>query len=88
MLYVVPARVAGTWRMADGAALVLEQDVQNLPGTLENHGIELPVENGWLRGNEIRFMVNRVEYAGRVAGDTIEGTARGSQLRAWSASRQ
>ncbi len=85
MLYVVPARVAGTWRLDDGATLTLDQHYQKLTGTLEAYGITLPVENGRLNGDEIRFTVNRVSYAGRVSGNRMRGTAAGSTTRAWSA---
>jgi len=71
VMYVVPAAVAGVWRLPDGEMLTLEQSFQKVYGTLEIGGIVLPVENGRLRGNEIRFTVNRVEYAGRVSGDAM-----------------
>ena len=87
LLYVVPARVAGAWRLEDGATLLLEQSYQFVSGTLERYGIELPLENGRLSGDEIRFTVNRVEYTGRVRGNTIEGTATGG-MPAWSARRE
>jgi SAM-dependent methyltransferase len=85
MMYVVPARVAGAWRLADGSTLTLEQEFQKLSGTLEIHGIALPVENGHLRGEEIRFTVNQVDYAGRVSGNTMAGSAQGRVTSAWSA---
>jgi hypothetical protein len=84
-MYVVPAQVAGAWRFSDGELLALEQSFQKVYGTLEIGGIVLPVENGRLRGNEIRFSVNRVEYAGRVSGDAMEGVATGRATRAWRA---
>jgi SAM-dependent methyltransferase len=75
-LYVVPAKVAGNWRMPEGE-LVLEQDFQRVTGAYVFNGISLPLENGRLNGAEFRFTVNGVEYLGRVDGDTIEGTAKG-----------
>jgi SAM-dependent methyltransferase len=85
LLYVVPARAAGTWRLADGTILTIEQEYQRIWGTAEMHGILLPLENGRLRGEEIRFTANRVEYSGRVRGGRIEGTATGTSSRPWSA---
>ncbi len=85
-LYVVPARVAGAWRLPDGE-LTLVQDLQLISGSFELDGIRLPVENGRLRGNEINFTINRVNYAGRVDGDTMGGTATGRVTRAWNAVR-
>lgn len=88
VLYIVPAPVAGTWRLANGAWLTLEQQFQTVSGTLDADGIALPVENGRLRGSEIRFTVNRVEYEGRIDGGTMRGTAKGYTTRDWSATRQ
>ncbi|MES2563150.1 MAG: SAM-dependent methyltransferase, partial [Pseudomonadota bacterium] len=85
-LYIVPAKVEGVWRAADGD-LAFDQYFQTLSGTYEMNGIRLPVENGRLVGNEIRFTVNRVEFSGRVTGDTIQGTAHGRTAQAWSAKR-
>ena len=85
-LYVVPAKVAGTWRSAEGE-LTLEQDFQNVHGTMQVSGIPLPVEEGRLRGNELRFVINKVSYTGRVEGNTITGTAQGRETNAWSAQR-
>ena len=87
LLYVVPARVAGAWRLDDGGTLLLEQSYQSVTGTLERYGIALPVENGRLNGEEIRFTVNRVDYAGRVRGDAMQGTTTGA-TPAWSARRE
>jgi hypothetical protein len=83
-LYVVPAAVAGTWRMPDGA-LTLVQEFQYVAGTYETNGISLQVENGRLRGDEISFTVNKVEYTGRIRGDAMEGVAKGRETRAWRA---
>jgi hypothetical protein len=85
-LYVVPATVAGTWALPDGE-LTLEQQFQNVTGTREIGGIHVPVENGKLRGSEIRFTVNAVEYSGIVKGDTMHGTARGRVTSEWTAKR-
>jgi hypothetical protein len=84
-LYVVPAKVAGTWRMGDGE-LQLEQSYQKIYGTYELAGIRLDVD-GSLRGNEVQFTVNGVEYTGHIKGDTMSGEARGRASSAWSAQR-
>jgi SAM-dependent methyltransferase len=87
-LYVVPAQVSGTWRLPEGE-LTLEQSYQQVWGTYETNGISLPVENGRLRGEELRFTVNAVEYSARVKGDSmVEGVAKGRQQPSvWSAKR-
>jgi SAM-dependent methyltransferase len=85
-LYIVPAEVSGTWRLPQGE-LTLEQDFQKISGTHEIGGIRLAVEDGKLRGHEIRFTVNGVEYTGIVNGDSMEGVARGRTTSAWRAQR-
>jgi SAM-dependent methyltransferase len=83
-LYVVPARVAGTWRLGGGESLTLEQNFQSVYGTFEIDGVAAPVE-GLLRGHEISFVVNEVAYTGRVNGDTMEGVAKGRVAQSWRA---
>ena len=85
-LYIVPARVAGTWRLPEGE-LTLDQYFQTLSGTYQVSGISVPLEYGQLRGNEITFIVNGVEYSGRVNGDTMDGIAKGRNTGKWSARR-
>ena len=85
-LYIVPANVEGRWRLPDGE-LTLEQSYQKVTGTRELDGIYLPVENGVLRGNEIHFTVNSVEYTGRVNGNAMEGAANGRVPFTWTAKR-
>jgi len=85
LLYIVPAKVAGTWRLADGE-LELAQKFQAISGTLRRAGAELPIENGKLEGNEIRFKVSGTEYSGRVEGDAMSGKLSG-ESGAWKASR-
>jgi hypothetical protein len=85
-LYVVPAKVTGTWRLPQGE-LALEQEFQNVSGTHEIEGIRIPIENGRLRGNEIRFTINAVEYSGTVNGDSMQGIAKGRLTSTWTAQR-
>jgi len=47
----------------------------------------VPIENGTLRGNEIRFMINQTEYTGRVNGDSMDGIAKGRLTSTWTAKR-
>ena len=83
LLYIVPAKVEGRWRMPQGE-LTLRQDAQLATGTLTSSNGAVPVLDGRLRGDEIRFTAGDVEYSGRVKGDVIEGTTGGS---AWRATR-
>ena len=75
LLWVVPAKVAGTWRM-DGGDLVLEQRFQEVSGELRTARRTVPITGGRLRGEEIGFEAGGVSYTGRVAGATMSGTVR------------
>jgi SAM-dependent methyltransferase len=76
MLWIVPARVAGTWRTPKGP-LVLTQKFQHIAGTLGDQ----PIENGRLRGAEITFAAGTATYKGRVDDYRIFLTATDSGKR-------
>ena len=80
LLWIVPAKVEGTWQTPQGA-LTLKQDFQNVSGTLGT----TPITEGKLRGEEITFKVGTAQYTGRVKGGAIEGTI--SSGGAWTARR-
>jgi SAM-dependent methyltransferase len=80
MLWVVPARVGGTWRTPKGT-LVLEQRFQFVSGTLAN----APVENGRLRGSEIAFTVGATSYRGLVDGLRMRVSAGDGPAATWIA---
>ena len=83
LLWIVPARVAGTWRTPEGT-LVLEQQYQMLSGTLNGK----PIQAGRLRGEQIRFLVGTAEYTGKVNGTRIDGSLRsGGPAEAWTATK-
>ena len=86
-LYIVPAKVEGAWRLGD-ADLALTQNFQMLTGTLSEKGKPVPITNGRLNGTEIRFDVDKAQYAGRVEGDTMRGEVTGGATGAWSATRK
>jgi hypothetical protein len=79
LLWIVPAKVAGTWQTPQGA-LTLTQDFQNVSGTLGG----MPISAGRLRGDDITFSAGGTEYKARVSGGVMQGTA-GST--AWTAKR-
>ena len=85
-LYIVPAKVAGTWRLPNGT-LTLEQQYQNLWGTFQAGEASVPIQ-GLLRGEEIVFSINAVEYSGRVTGDAMEGIAKGRTTENWTVRRE
>lgn len=81
LLFIVPARVAGSWRLA-GGELKLAQYYQTFSGTLAAGGAEFRIDDGRLRGNLITFTAGGITYAGRVDGERMEGAGGG-----WSAIR-
>jgi precorrin-6B methylase 2 len=87
LLYIVPAQVAGTWKLPQGE-LTLTQTFQKVAGTLTAGGAPSSITNGKLRGDQLAFAVGGTEYTGRVVGDRIEGMAlNGSGKQSWTASR-
>jgi SAM-dependent methyltransferase len=87
LLYIVPARVAGTWRLADGE-LTLAQTFQKLTGTLSTESGRWPIVNGRMRGDIISFRAGNSYYTGRVDAGTMTGSAKGRGTRKWTASRK
>jgi hypothetical protein len=84
LMWIVPAKVQGTWRLADGD-LALKQEFQMVSGTLGAASIA----NGRLRGDQIKFSVDGAEYEGKVSGATMEGTVtKGGTKGKWSATRK
>ena len=83
-LWIVPAKVEGAWQLAHGE-LMLKQSFQMLAGTLRTGGNTLTIANARLRGDQISFSAGGAEYTGRVNGNTIQGTVKGSNSGSWSA---
>ncbi len=83
-LWIVPAKVEGTWQLAQGE-LLLTQTFQMLMGTLKTGNGTATIANGRLRGDQISFTAGNAEYTGRVTGNKIEGAIKGAG--AWSATR-
>jgi SAM-dependent methyltransferase len=74
LLWIVPAKVFGTWEWP-GGALVLEQSYQVLTGTLTRGDMTSRIAQGQMRGDEISFMAGGATYTGKVKGIVMEGTA-------------
>jgi SAM-dependent methyltransferase len=86
MLYIVPAKVEGTWRLPQGE-LALKQNFQLVSGTLTTAGKSIDV-TGRLRGDQITWTAGGQEYSGVVRGNRIEGTTgTGSGSNSWTATR-
>jgi hypothetical protein len=97
-LWVVPARVEGSWQLSLGGdtyEIRLQQAHQMLKGSAEFRGKQSPLFSAWLRGEELRIsFVDRNgdprSFLGRVTGDTMKGlsSAHGQPDLAWTARRQ
>lgn len=79
LLYIVPARAEGHWRM-QGGDLQLEQKFQMISGSYTRNGSTAKISNGRLRGEDITFKVGSQTYRGKVNGDTMVGAG-------WSATK-
>jgi hypothetical protein len=70
LLWIVPARVAGTYKIPQGD-LALKQQFQRLSGTLATEGKSVPV-TGKVLGEEITFTAGGKEYHGKLSGKQLE----------------
>lgn len=84
LMWVVPARVDGSWRLGDGE-LKLTQTYQMLSGTLTRGGEALPISDAKMNGTEVTFTAGGQRYTGEVSGETMNGRIEGGE--AWSATR-
>jgi SAM-dependent methyltransferase len=71
LLYVVPAKVAGTWLTSRGS-LQLEQTYQFVTGTLAAEGRQIPVK-GSLRGTALTLEADGQTLQATVNGDSLQG---------------
>ncbi len=97
-LWVVPAKVAGTWRVSvDGAGeqeMRLRQGYNGFDGDVRQDGRSIKLTETGVSGRDIRFVRNdgsgRQMFSGRVDGDRMEGTMelRDGRTTRWRAVRQ
>jgi precorrin-6B methylase 2 len=81
-LWIVPAKVNGTWKLPDGE-LTIKQNFQMITGTLKDGNTSSDV-SGRLNGDQITFSAGNTQYSARVSGSSMAGTAGGNK---WSATR-
>jgi hypothetical protein len=85
--FFVPAKVDGTWQLGQ-SQLTIEQKYQNFTGRLTTGNVVAPIANGKLSGEQVTFTAGGTEYAGRVSGSAMEGTAKSGGTEAkWQATR-
>jgi precorrin-6B methylase 2 len=86
LLYLVPAKVAGAWRLPAGD-LYLTQEIQRLSGTLVAPGGQRTPVEGRVTGERIRFVLSSDVYNGRVRANEMSGDASGAYSGFWKATR-
>ncbi len=88
-MWVVPARVAGDWRIERdddvSMTLSLNQRYQEIDGYAIVNGDWVPLSNAQLEGARIQFDVLNTRYVGRVEGDRITPVAEPGSMRHWRA---
>ena len=84
-MWIVPAKVAGTWKIDAGGGRNYEaqftQQFQNIGGSAKSSGKVVKFSNGKLRGETITFSIAddagaRRDFTGRVEGNRITGTVK------------
>jgi hypothetical protein len=97
-LWVVPAKVQGMWEVQiDGGeryALTLNQQYQNLSGTVNAAGRNTHLSYASLKGADIHFTIidgaARRGFTGKIEGDSMQGTVElaGRRMARWTARRR
>jgi SAM-dependent methyltransferase len=86
-LWIVPAKVEGTWNLPQGK-LLFAQRFQQVFGELQSGANATPVAGGMLYGDQISFTIGSAEYTARVNGKTMQGTVKiAGKTSNWSAER-
>ena len=73
LLWIVPAKVAGTWQLPQGT-LALTQSFQLVLGTLNSSGASTPLAKARMNGDEFSFIAGGLSYVAKVNGDMMTGT--------------
>jgi hypothetical protein len=81
-LWIVPAKVAGIWKMAQGE-LTITQEFQTFTGSFKFGNAVGPIK-GRLNADQISFTAGATTFTGRVAGNSMRGSAGGDK---WSATK-
>jgi len=85
-LWIVPAAVAGSWRVGAGT-LTLAQTYQRVSGTF-TEGATTAAVTGTLQGNALTLQVGESTWSGQVRGTRMQGTrTHGGTSAAWKARR-
>jgi SAM-dependent methyltransferase len=91
LLWIVPAKVDGVWKISSGALqgdLTFKQEFQKVSGAVNAGGVATLVTGGKLRGDQITFNAGGTQYSGKVAGGTMSGISMiNGASREWTATR-
>jgi precorrin-6B methylase 2 len=82
-LYVVPARVAGAWKLPNGEVR-FTQHLKVLSGTMVYPGGRHATVTGSVRGDRIQFSTGLDTFTGRVQGDRMSGESTGAFSGRWT----
>ena len=86
-LWIVPAKMTGTWKTSRGD-LTLKQEYQMLSGNLARGNVSAIISDAKMLGDQITFTAAGAQYTGRVTGNAIAGTYKGSDGSGnWTATR-
>jgi precorrin-6B methylase 2 len=83
-LYIVPARVAGAWKLPTGEVRFTQQK-KALSGTMVYPGGRHATVSGTVNGDRIQFSTGLDTFTGRVQGDRMSGNATGAFSGHWTA---
>jgi SAM-dependent methyltransferase len=76
LLHIIPAKVEGTWR-GGGSEFTFTQTFQKVFGSVNAGGSPVTIQDGILRGDQLKFSAGGATYTGTVSGNRITGTASG-----------
>ena len=77
----------GTAPNAEGHSLPGSDHLDHQPGRAISGRMDAAITSASLRGDTITFAADGREYSGKVSGDRIDGTVKGSISGKWSATR-
>lgn len=84
-LWIVPAKAEGYWRLPQGKLLIVQR-FQRIFGELQRGDRTVPLANGRLMGDRIRFSLGSEHFSGRVGNGKMQGVVKAAGKKAgWSA---
>lgn len=93
-MWIVPAKVGGTWKVDQpqgGFTLNFRQDFQKLEAQAQRNGEPIAVSQATLRGTELRFTIDEDgtprHYVGTVRGDLLVAADEAGAHDGWRATR-